>query len=980
MYRHSRLIRISLSRVLVFLSLMAGNLLSDGECTIPVDSVSDCGRLFVTPYEASIGSVWAVHQTGMLSTSFLSGRVEMVGGTTTFDVDGNFLYPQWEHDNVIVLSPVGEVVRTITGGGLNGPRCVAFTCDGEIAVCSYLTDSIKFYDSDGTYLRNHGSNISDPLAIAFDRRGFMYVGNRSNGNGFIAVFDADRNFVFSFGQGLVRPHPFDLAFDSNEDLFVTIPGWILKFTRDGKPLISFGHVDLDPVGLAIDETDLLYVTSVAAPEIFVFTAHGQLVDRFEMETDDQSNVVLGGIEIEPVRTDDCDGNGLADSCDIADSRSSDCQFNGIPDECELAANDQNANRIPDDCEPDCNNNGVPDDLDLAGKGSEDCNGNLIPDECEPDCNENGNPDGCDILSGQSVDCDLNDVPDECDIAASGPFEAPEGALLNARNGHYYVLTDAQTWLDAEDYAVTVGGHLATVRNAEENQWIRDTFRPLTSSGSVWIGFNDQDDEGHFRWSSGEPVTYTNWASGEPNDNGGQEDFTELLLYDSLGRWNDYFLGSTRPGVVEVVLTIDCNTNGLIDQCEIEEGAATDCNSNGRPDDCEFAGTVDCNGNGVVDLCDQGGNRDCNRNGVSDWCDIADGSTDDCNANNVPDSCDLGSFSQALRFDGVDDVVRIPRSAALEPESLTIELWAKFDGLQSRNTRLVRKGGISGGYILAADQQGDRKVQMRLQSPPLSTKDFRQHDEYDQEWHHFAGAYDDGQVSLFIDGQLVSITHHDGFAFVQDPLSDLFIGHGAPSSDPSEHFKGLISDVRLWNYVRSEDEIASSMNSRLTGLESGLVAYWPLSEGQGQVVSDLGPLGNTGSLGMSDELPGATDDPSWISVSDLDLTANDCNGNGVVDDCEIASGITSDCNQNGVPDECEPDDDKDGVPNECDRFGDFDADTDIDLDDYASLQACMLASGPGENSIAVECSEAFDSDLDSDVDLADFAEFARRFDP
>lgn len=44
---------------------------------------------------------------------------------------------------------------------------------------------------------------------------------------------------------------------------------------------------------------------------------------------------------------DCNGNGVADGCDIAII---DCNTNAIPDDCELAGNDCNANGVPDDCE------------------------------------------------------------------------------------------------------------------------------------------------------------------------------------------------------------------------------------------------------------------------------------------------------------------------------------------------------------------------------------------------------------------------------------------------------------------------------------------------------------------------------------------------------------------------------------------------------------------------------------------------------
>lgn len=49
---------------------------------------------------------------------------------------------------------------------------------------------------------------------------------------------------------------------------------------------------------------------------------------------------------------------------------------------------------------DCNGNGVADDCDLSLQTSQDCNGNGIPDEC-------------DIASGMSADLNLDGIPDEC---------------------------------------------------------------------------------------------------------------------------------------------------------------------------------------------------------------------------------------------------------------------------------------------------------------------------------------------------------------------------------------------------------------------------------------------------------------------------------------------------------------------------------------------------------------------------------------
>ena len=63
-----------------------------------------------------------------------------------------------------------------------------------------------------------------------------------------------------------------------------------------------------------------------------------------------------------------------------------------------------------------------------------------------------------------------------------------------------------------------------------------------------------------------------------------------------------------------------------------------------------------------------------------------------------------------------------------------------------------------------------------------------------------------------------------------------------------------------------------------------------------------------------------------TVSFFDLSGNDCNCNGVADQCDDGG-----CNANGIPDICEPDSDGDGIPDDCDicPTGDDAIDTDGD---------------------------------------------------
>ena len=113
------------------------------------------------------------------------------------------------------------------------------------------------------------------------------------------------------------------------------------------------------------------------------------------------------------------------------------------------------------------------------------------------------------------------------------------------NDHYYLPTLACTWSEAESLAVQLGGHLAGVTSAEEQGFLTSTF----GESLIWIGLTDEAVEGTWVWSSGEPVTYTNWAGGQPSGNTGQ-DYAQMN-WGGTGLWDDYG-PAMIPGLIELV--------------------------------------------------------------------------------------------------------------------------------------------------------------------------------------------------------------------------------------------------------------------------------------------------------------------------------------------------------------------------------------------------------------------------------------------
>lgn len=121
------------------------------------------------------------------------------------------------------------------------------------------------------------------------------------------------------------------------------------------------------------------------------------------------------------------------------------------------------------------------------------------------------------------------------------------------DGHEYVLLSEATWLEAEADAIAWGGHLVAINDAEEQDWLIDTF----GTSLFWIGLSDHIEEGNFRWSNGDSLTFESWDYDEPNNstNGGAspdgEHFVELNRF-GVGLWNDLPEWSTRVGIAERV--------------------------------------------------------------------------------------------------------------------------------------------------------------------------------------------------------------------------------------------------------------------------------------------------------------------------------------------------------------------------------------------------------------------------------------------
>lgn len=114
------------------------------------------------------------------------------------------------------------------------------------------------------------------------------------------------------------------------------------------------------------------------------------------------------------------------------------------------------------------------------------------------------------------------------------------------NGHYYKFYDnSMTWEEAKVFCEEQGGYLVVINSVEENEAISQFLAENGSKNCYWIGIYRDGIEQDWKSVTGEAIEYTNWSSGEPNNQEGQEMYIHIYgkqdpsnSDNGIGEWND----------------------------------------------------------------------------------------------------------------------------------------------------------------------------------------------------------------------------------------------------------------------------------------------------------------------------------------------------------------------------------------------------------------------------------------------------------
>jgi hypothetical protein len=204
----------------------------------------------------------------------------------------------------------------------------------------------------------------------------------------------------------------------------------------------------------------------------------------------------------------------------------------------------------------------------------------------------------------------------------------------------------------------------------------------------------------------------------------------------------------------------------------------------------------------------------------------------------------GGLGPAASFDGQDDYVRVPWNASLKAADLTIATWVKLETLPSGVQSLVfkRVPGIANGmdYALQLTPEGGvrwtlaKHWQTVLDTPPLAIG----------RWHHVVATFSKPDMRLYLDGLLVgTASHFDNLT--KNAATDLLIGAAdRPTGEVCDFAHCQLDDLRLYNIVLSESQIAELAGS---AGEGDLVLRYTFDADGPETVMDSSGYGNNGAF-------------------------------------------------------------------------------------------------------------------------------------
>jgi len=221
------------------------------------------------------------------------------------------------------------------------------------------------------------------------------------------------------------------------------------------------------------------------------------------------------------------------------------------------------------------------------------------------------------------------------------------------------------------------------------------------------------------------------------------------------------------------------------------------------------------------------------------------------------SWNIGKYGNGLLFDSTNDYLQITSTSGstLNPKhAISVDAWVKFNETLSASYRPHIIGKNSSYFLIGETNQRPRffiyDTTWRFAEGTSNL--------LPNKWYHLSGTYDGSMIRIYVNGKLENTV--GPYGELNQNSSIIEIGRYGPTS--SHFVGGIIDQVRIYNYARTQKQILEDMNAGApaTSARGGPLIYYKLDEGYGTNSTNWGIGSTTYRLNF-----GAGDSaPSWSS--------------------------------------------------------------------------------------------------------------------
>lgn len=219
------------------------------------------------------------------------------------------------------------------------------------------------------------------------------------------------------------------------------------------------------------------------------------------------------------------------------------------------------------------------------------------------------------------------------------------------------------------------------------------------------------------------------------------------------------------------------------------------------------------------------------------------------------SDDLCVSSKCLKFDGSNDIVKIPANAAINPTesgAFTISGWFKTNAVGATQALINKQENTTNELVFGLTLNSSNQVTFNVIKQNVSGNSATSTQSLNtNQWYYLTGTYDGSNITLYVNGVLAAATTRSFSSSTQN-VANITVGSYYNSTS---YFNGFAGEIKYYPYARTAAQITTDMvtgqsvigNSAQEGaalqqvLSNGLLDYYKMDEASWTVNCSTGSV-------------------------------------------------------------------------------------------------------------------------------------------